>query len=130
MQVTVQTPTGDTAQLNTSTLPPPNTARCAYEKADASTQQVWAWPLTQPADEMQLSCISGLREPRPVECAVLLCYLGCILASLWQFVLQQVEAELQPRIIFLNSPGAPRAITITINTYFHVICAGALIRSK
>ena len=46
MQVTVLTPTGDTAQLNTSTLPPPNTARCAYEKPDASTQQVLPWPHT------------------------------------------------------------------------------------
>ena len=40
--------------------------------------------------------------------------------------MQAAEAELQPRISFLNSPGAPRALTTTINTYIHVICAGAL----
>ena len=54
VQATVQTPDGGTAQLNTSTLPPPNTARCAYEKPDASTQQVR--PLNPDTSHMECSC--------------------------------------------------------------------------
>lgn len=35
------------------------------------------------------------------------------------------QAELQPRIQFLNANGAGRTFTTNINVFFHVICSGS-----